>query len=100
MSTGVVSKSLGSTVETNSLNTCTSAKREGRVNAAVPIKDISVTEFGVPEAGFTSSGGTKDSVSFGGWNEMLPNTQSINRLQQVSQLCPKTAEQLTCNRVT
>ena len=80
MSTGVVSKSLGSTVETNNLNTCTSAKREARVNAAVPIKDISVVEFGVPEAGVASTGSAKDSVSFGGQNEMLPSTQSINGL--------------------
>ena len=80
MSTRVVSKSLGSTVETNNLNTCTSAKREARVNAATPINDILVMEFGVPEAGVASTGGTKDSVSFGGWNEMLPSTQSINGL--------------------
>ena len=80
MSTGVVSKSLGSTVERNNLNTCTSAKREARANAAAPIKDISVMEFGVPEAGVASTGGAKDSVSFGGRNEMLPNTQSINGL--------------------
>ena len=81
MSTGVVSKSLGSTVETNNLNTCMSAKREEAcVNAAMPNKDISVAEFGVPEAGVASTGGTKDSVSFRGWNEMLPNTQSINGL--------------------
>ena len=79
MSTGVVSKSLGSIVETNNLNTCT-AKREAHANAATLISDISVAEFGVPEAGVTSAGGAKDSVSFGGWNEMLPNTQSINRL--------------------
>ena len=74
MSTGVVSKSLGSTVEMNNLNTCMSAKREARANAAMPINDISVAEFGVPEAGVTSAGGTKDSVSFGGRNEMLPST--------------------------
>ena len=74
MSTGVVSKSLGSTVETNNLNTCMSAKREARVTAAIPINDISVVEFGVPEAGVASTGGTKDSVSFGGWKEMLPST--------------------------
>ena len=80
MSTRVVSKSLGSTVETNNLNTCMSAKQEARANAATPIKDISVAEFGVPEAGVASAGGTKDSVSFGGQNEMLPNTQSINGL--------------------
>ena len=80
MSTGVVSKSLGSIGETNNLNTCTSAKREAHGNAAAPINDISVTEFGVPEAGVASTGGAKDSVSFGGQNEMLPNTQSINGL--------------------
>ena len=73
MSTGVVSKSLGSTVETNNLNTCTSAKWEARTNAAAPIKDISVAEFRVPEAGVVSTGGSKYSVSFGGRNEMLPN---------------------------
>ena len=55
MSIGVVSKSLGSTVETNNLNTCTSAKWEACANAAVPIKDISVAEFRVPEAGVTST---------------------------------------------
>ena len=80
MSTGVVFKSLGSIVEMNNLNTCTSAKREAHANAAAPINDISVTEFGVPEAGVTSAGGTKESVSFRGWNEMLPSTQSISGL--------------------
>ena len=58
MSTGVVSKSLGSTVEMNNLNTCTSAKQEARANAAALIKDLSVAEFGVPEAGVASTGGT------------------------------------------
>ena len=80
MSTRVVSKSLGSTVEMNNLNTCMSAKQEACANAAVPIKDISVAEFGVPEAGVVSTSGAKDSVSFGGQNKMLPSTQSINRL--------------------
>ena len=80
MSTGVVSKSLGCIVETDNLNTCTSAKWEAHANAAMPINDVSVAEFGVPEAGVASTGGTKDSVSLGGQNEMLPNTQSINRL--------------------
>ena len=37
-------------------------------------KDILAMEFGIPGAGATSSGGTKNSVSFRGWNEMLPNT--------------------------
>ena len=80
MSTGVVSKSLGSIVETNNLNNCTSAKWEAHANAATPIKDILVVEFGVPEAGVASTGGAKDSVSFEGQNEMLPNTQSSNGL--------------------
>ena len=73
MSIEVVSKSLGSNVEMNNLNTCTLANREACVNAATPIKDISVMKLGVPEAGVASSGGTKDSVSFRGRNEMLPN---------------------------
>ena len=80
MSTGVVSESLGSNLEMNNLNTCMSANQEAHAKAAMPIKDILAMEAGVPEAGVTSSGGTKDSVSFRGWNEMLPNTQSINRL--------------------
>ena len=77
MSTGAVPRPLGPNVE---MNNCTSAKREGHANAAAPIKDILVVEFGVPEARITSSGGAKDSVSFGGRNEMLLNTQSINKL--------------------
>ena len=76
----MVSESLGSNVETNNLNTCTSANLEACAKAAAPIKDISAMEFGVPEAGVTSSGGAKDSVSFRGWNKMLPNTQSISGL--------------------
>ena len=80
MPTGVVSQSLGFNLETNNLNTYTSANQEAHANAPAPIKDISAMEFGVPEAGVTSSGGTKDSVSSGGRNEMLPNTKSINGL--------------------
>ena len=80
MSTGVVSKSLESNLETNNLNTCTSANREACAKAATSIKDILAMEVRVPRAGATSSGGTKDSVSFGGWNKMLPNTLSINGL--------------------
>ena len=80
MSIGVVSKSLRSAVETNNLNTCMSAKREACAKAVTPIKDILVAESGVPEAGVASTGGAKDSVSFGGRNEMLPSTQSIHRL--------------------
>ena len=80
MSTGVVSESLESNLEMNNLNTCMSANWEACAKAAMPIKDILTMEFRVPGAGVSSSGGTKDSVSFGGQNEMLPNTQSINGL--------------------
>ena len=80
MSTGVVSKSLRSTMEMNNLNTYTSAKREACANTAVPIKNILVMEFRVAEARVASTDSVKDLVSFGGWNEMLPNTQSINGL--------------------
>ena len=67
-------------METNNLNTCMSVNLEAHVKAAAPIKDILAMEFRVPEAGVASSGDTNDSVSFGGWNKILPNTQSINRL--------------------
>ena len=63
MLTRVVSKSLGSNVEMNNLNTCMSANLEVLVKAATLIKDISVMEFGVPEAEVSSSGGAKDSLS-------------------------------------
>ena len=86
MSTGVVFKSLESNLETNNLNTYTSASQEAYAKAAMLIKVILAAEFGVPGARVASSGGIKDSVSFGGWNEMLPNTQIINRLWQVRQL--------------
>ena len=42
-------------------------------------------------AGATVSGDVKESVCNGEWNVILPNTQSINGLKQVSQLCPSTA---------
>ena len=66
MSTRVVSKSLGSNLEMNNLNTCMSANKEACVKTAALIKDISAMEFGVPGAGVTSSGAAKDSVSFRG----------------------------------
>ena len=80
MLTRVVSESLESNLEMNNLNTYTSANREAHAKAATPIKDIWAVEFGVPGAGATSPGGIKDPVSFRGRNEMLPNTQSIDRL--------------------
>ena len=48
----------------------------------------------------TFSGDIKESVCNGEQNVILPNTQSINRLKQVSQLCPSTVAQLESNRVT
>ena len=48
----------------------------------------------------TVSGDVKESVCNGERNVILPNTQSINRLKWVSQLCPNTAPQLVSNGVT
>ena len=48
----------------------------------------------------TVSGDIKESVCNGEWNVILPNTQSINRLKQVSHLCPSTVAHLEPNRVT
>ena len=48
----------------------------------------------------TVSGDVKESVYNGEWNVILPNTQSINRSKQVSQLCPSTVAQLESNGVT
>ena len=50
-------------------------------------------------AGATVSGDVKESVCNGEQNVILPNTQSINGLKQVSQLCPSTAAQLESNGV-
>ena len=47
----------------------------------------------------TVSGDVKESVCNREWNMILPNTQSINGLKQVSQLCPNTVAQLESNRV-
>ena len=51
-------------------------------------------------AGATVSGDVKESVCDGERNMILPNTQSINGLKRVSQLCPNTAAQLESNGVT
>ena len=48
----------------------------------------------------TVSGDIKESVCNGEWYMILPNTQSINRLKQVNQLCPSTVAQLESNGVT
>ena len=47
----------------------------------------------------TVSGDVKESVCNGERNLILPNTQSINGLQWVSQLCPSTVIQLASNGV-
>ena len=48
----------------------------------------------------TVSGDVKESVCNREWNVILPNTQSINGLKQVSQLCHSTVAQLESNGVT
>ena len=50
-------------------------------------------------AGATVSGDVKESVCNRERNVILPNTQSINRLKWVSQLCPSTVAQLESNKV-
>ena len=81
MSTGVDSEFAGVVVATNRLKICTSASLEARANAAAFTQEMLVA--GVTElsgTGVTDSGGALDSVSFGGRNEMLLDTQSINGL--------------------
>ena len=81
MSTGIDSEFAGVVVATNNLKICTSASLEARANAAAFTQEMLVA--GVTElsrTGVTDLGGALDSVSFGGRNEMLLNTQSINGL--------------------
>ena len=76
MSTRVVSEYAGVAVAMNSLKICTSASLEAHANAAAFTQEMlvaGVTE--VSRTGVTDSDGTLDSVSFGGRNEMLLNTQ-------------------------
>ena len=62
------------------------------------VRGVGVSEDIGAEA--TVSGDVKESVCNRERNLILPNTQSINGLKQVSQLCPSTAAQLESNRVT
>ena len=81
MSTGVVSEFAGVAVATNNLKICTSASLEAHVNATAFTQEMLVA--GITEVsgtGVTDSDGALDSVSFGGQNEMLLDTQSINGL--------------------
>ena len=67
----------------NSLKICTSASLEARANAAAFTQAMLVAGDGDREVsgiGIADSNGTLDSVSFGGRNEMLLDTQSINGL--------------------
>ena len=81
MSTGVVLEFARVAVVMNNLKICTSASLEANANAAAFTQEMliaGVTE--VSGTGVTNSDGALDSVSFGGRNEMLLNTQSINGL--------------------
>ena len=83
MLTGVGSEFAGVVAVTNSLKICTSASLEARANAAACTHAIlGAGDGGMEESrtGVTNSDGAMDSVSFRGRNEMLLDTQSINRL--------------------
>ena len=67
----------------NSWKICTSASLEAHANAAAFTQAMLVAGDGDTEVSgtrVTNSDGTLDSASFGGRNEMLLNTQSINGL--------------------
>ena len=81
MSTGVVSRFTRVAVATNNLKICMSASLEAPANATAFTQEMfvaGVTE--VSRTGVTDSDGALDSVSLGGRNEMLLDTQSINGL--------------------
>ena len=83
MLTGVVLKFAGVAVATNSLNICMSASLEARANAAAFTQAMLVAGDGGTEVsgtGVTDFDGTLASVSFGGRNKRLLDTQSINGL--------------------
>ena len=81
--TRVVSEFAGVVVVTNNLKICLSASLDARVNATAFTQEMLVAGDGVMEVsgtGVTNSDGALDSVSFGGQNKMLLDTQSINGL--------------------
>ena len=83
MLTGVVLEFAGVAVAMNSLKICTSASLEARANAAAFTQAMLIAGDGDTEVSKTrvaDSNGALDSVSFGGRNEMLLDTQSINGL--------------------
>ena len=77
------------------------------MNAAALMKETFRATSGVGGDGISEeiraraivSGDIKVSVYDGEQNVILPNTQSINGLKQVSQLCPSTTAQLEFNGV-
>ena len=74
---------VGVVVTTNSLKICTSASLEAHANAAAFTQAMLVAGdrgMEVSGTGVTDSDGALDSVSFGGQNKMLLDTQSINGL--------------------
>ena len=95
-------------LERKSWKTLVSSILERRAKAAALTKETFAATSGVAGDGgseeigarATVSGDVKESVCNGEWNVILLNTQSINRLKRVSQLCPNTAAQLESNGVT
>ena len=105
MLAGIGSEIVLSRGEMNSWKVCTSSNFEIRVKAAALTKAMQGATSGVggsDEIGADAmfSGLAKELAGFGVYNVILLNTQSINGLYQVSQLCPKTALQLASNGVT
>ena len=81
MSTRVGLEFARAAVAMNSLKICTSASLEARANAAAFTQAMLVAGDGGTEVsgtGVTGSDGALDSVSFGGQNEMLLDTQSTD----------------------
>ena len=81
MLTGVGLEFAGVAVTTNSLKICTSASLEAHANVAAFTQAMLVAGDGGTEVSRTkvaNSDGALDSVSFGGQNEMLLDTQSTD----------------------
>ena len=105
MSAGIGSEIILLRGETNNRKVCASSNFEIQAEAAVLTKAMQGATSGVrgsDEIGANAvvSGLAKELADFGVRNMILLNTQSINGLYWVSQLCPKTALQLASNRVT
>jgi hypothetical protein len=71
----------------------------GEEGVGVPtrVESVGMEEDFAPKA----AGDVKIGAACNGeWNNMQPKAQSINGLYQVSQLCPRTMEQLVLSGVT